>query len=73
MKAEVVAESTRFVNIKVDATQEDDLINALYARFGVQGLPTVAFVDSAGNVLLDPKVIGFIPPQQFLEVQRQVR
>ena len=41
---EVIEESGRFLSIKVDATQSDDALDALMERFGVEGLPTVAFV-----------------------------
>src|SRR5262249_34672942 len=47
----VVAEASRFVRIKVDGTNALDPLDALYARFGVNGLPTVAFVSSDGKVL----------------------
>jgi thiol:disulfide interchange protein DsbD len=50
----VVAEAERFVRIKVDGTNAQDPVDVLYQRFGVNGLPTVAFVSSSGKVLDDP-------------------
>jgi thiol:disulfide interchange protein DsbD len=67
------AESSRFLNIKVDGTQEQEDITALYERFGVQGLPTVAFISSTGDVLTDPRVTGFLEPHQFLMELKKVR
>ncbi|HKD41478.1 MAG TPA: cytochrome c biogenesis protein CcdA [Myxococcaceae bacterium] len=69
----VVSEATRFVNIKVDGTNEVDEVEALYQRFGVQGLPTVAFISSKGEVLADPRVTGFLRADKFLAELRKVR
>jgi len=60
----VVSEANgRFLNIKVDGTNEVDSVEALYKRFGVQALPTVAFVSSRGEILTQPRVTGFLGPE----------
>ena len=69
----VVEEAERFVRIKVDGTNAQDPVDALYQRFGVNGLPTVAFISSEGQVLDDPRVTGFLGPEKFTEALRQVR
>lgn len=69
---EVRAESERFVTVKVDGTVDHDVLDALYERFGVQGLPTVAFVNPMGDVLDKPRVTGFLPPEKFLAEMRKV-
>jgi thiol:disulfide interchange protein DsbD len=69
----VAAESGRFVNIKVDGTHDHEVLEKLYARFGVQGLPTVAFVDPQGEVLDSPRVTGFLPAPEFLDEMKRVR
>lgn len=69
----VMVEAERFVRIKVDGTNALDPVDALYQRFGVNGLPTVAFVSSEGKVLEDPRVTGFLGPEKFTEALRQVR
>ena len=68
----VVAEAQRFVSIKVDGTTDHEVLENLYERFGVQGLPTVAFVDPSGQVLNDPRVIGYMPPDRFVTEMRKV-
>ncbi len=68
----VVDEADRFVNIKVDGTNDHEVLDTLYERFGVKGLPTVAFIDPKGIVLNDPKVTGFLPPDQFLAELKKV-
>jgi thioredoxin:protein disulfide reductase len=68
----VVAETNRFVAIKVDGTNDHEVLDKLYERFGVQGLPTVAFVDARGTVMTNPKVTGFLPPDEFIAELRKV-
>jgi thiol:disulfide interchange protein DsbD len=70
---EVIAEAERFLSIKIDATNSEDALDALMDRFGVQGLPTVAFVSSSGEILRDPRVTGFLEPRPFTEQLKKVR
>jgi thioredoxin:protein disulfide reductase len=70
---QVVAESQRFVRIKVDGTNGQDSLDALYQRFKIEGLPTVAFVSSRGEILEHPRVLGFLGPEEFLEEMRRVQ
>lgn len=69
---EVAAESRRFVTVKVDGTDESEATETLYQRFGVKGLPTVAFIDPMGEVLQNPRVAGFLPPEKFLPEMRKI-
>ncbi|MCK5690634.1 thioredoxin fold domain-containing protein, partial [Myxococcota bacterium] len=69
---EVRVEATRFVSLKIDATQMTDPIKELFERYGVQGLPAVVFVNSEGQVMEDPRVTGFMPPARFLDVLSRV-
>ncbi|MGR3318742.1 MAG: protein-disulfide reductase DsbD family protein, partial [Candidatus Anammoxibacter sp.] len=50
--AEVIKESKRFVNIKIDCTDVDDsAVKDLWAKYGIVGLPTIIFIDENGSVL----------------------
>jgi thioredoxin:protein disulfide reductase len=69
----VISEAERFVRIKVDGTNGQDSLDALYSRFGIEGLPTVAFVSSRGEILEHPRILGFLGPDEFLEEMRRVR
>lgn len=69
----VAAEAERFVALKLDATDPDDAMNDLFARYNVYGLPTVVFIDAAGRVLESPRVTGFTPPERFVALMREVR
>jgi thioredoxin:protein disulfide reductase len=68
----VVDEANRFLSVKVDGTNEVDGIEKLYERFGVQGLPTVAFISSRGEMLNDPRITGYLEPDRFLKELRKV-
>jgi thioredoxin:protein disulfide reductase len=67
----VLAESQRFMNIKVDATEETAALTAIQSRFGIVGLPTVAFFAADGTRATD-RVTGFLPAAEYVEVMRRV-
>jgi thiol:disulfide interchange protein DsbD len=72
-KPEVTRALSRFVLIKIDGTTESPEITTLYDRFGVKGLPTVAFVASDGATLNEPRITGFLPPAAFLPLLDAVK
>lgn len=68
----VVEFMERFTPIKVDLTinvgsEERKLMQA----WGVKGVPTTVFVDSAGRRLSELTAVGFRPPDDFLRRMRQ--
>jgi thiol:disulfide interchange protein DsbD len=68
---DVAAEMAHFVNVKVDATNDDDpKVEATLASFKVRGLPTVVILDSHGNEAL--RFNDFVPPERFLPAIRAV-
>ncbi|MCP4571938.1 MAG: thioredoxin fold domain-containing protein [bacterium] len=70
---DVVAESERFVRIKVDATDPDDAeMEAIKTELRVPGLPRVVFIDSRGEVL-HGRTSAFKPAAEMLEVMRGIR
>ena len=70
---EVKAELQRFVTVKVDGTNDDDATEALYRKYGVSGLPTVVFFDSAGKAVNEAKLTGFEEPAKFLSRLKKVQ
>jgi thioredoxin:protein disulfide reductase len=67
----VMAEASRFVAVKVDATHEDDpSIDVLKDRYRVVGLPTVILVGKDGRERT--RFTEFVPPDQFLTAIRQI-
>jgi thioredoxin:protein disulfide reductase len=67
----VQSEAARFVNIKIDATDESPGLEAIQHRFGVVGLPTVAFITSTG-ARSDEGITGFLAADEYLAVMRKV-
>ncbi|WP_375757869.1 protein-disulfide reductase DsbD family protein [Corallococcus exercitus] len=66
------AQDSRFLTIKIDATNSEDRLDALMEQLGVEGLPTVAFVNPDGTVLTKPRVTGFLEPVPFAAEMRKV-
>jgi thiol:disulfide interchange protein DsbD len=67
----VASEMSRFVNVRVDATNDDDpQISATLASFKVVGLPTVVLFDSHGKEAA--RYNDFVPPERFLPAIRAI-
>jgi thiol:disulfide interchange protein DsbD len=56
----------RFVTVRVDATTRTPDVDALMTRYGIVGLPWVAFVTSEGEILQELTVTGFIDAEAML-------
>jgi thiol:disulfide interchange protein DsbD len=65
-------EASRWVLVRVDATNETPEIEALYQKYKINGLPTVIFVDSKGQVRENLTVTGYVPPAEFAQLMKQV-
>lgn len=68
----VWAELQRFIRVKVDSTEQTELIDQVQKRYGVQGLPTLIFFSSSGEWLPERLVMGFIPAEPFLGELKKV-
>jgi len=55
-----------FVAIKLDLTNPTAKDQELIRRYGVVGLPTVIILDRHGQELRDRRILGFLPPEEFL-------
>jgi thiol:disulfide interchange protein DsbD len=67
----VMVEARRFVTVKVDATNEDDVeIDKVKGRYRVVGLPTVVLLGSDGRERA--RFTEFVPPDQFLTAIRKI-
>jgi thioredoxin:protein disulfide reductase len=72
-KPEIQKESERFMNVKIDATDDTEDLAAIQKRYGVVGLPTIVFIDSRGRVKKRPKVTGFVEAEKYLPLMKKVR
>ncbi len=62
----VQAKAARFVALKLDGTADDAPFQALVAKYGVQGMPTVVFVDDGGRES-PARVVGAVTAEEMLE------
>jgi thioredoxin:protein disulfide reductase len=69
----VRAEAKRFVPIKIDGTRQSDELDKIYDTYGIEGLPTVVFIDSDGKVLKDPRLVGFVSPADMVQILKKVQ
>ena len=58
---------------KVDMTRPKKNERAFARKFGVEGLPTVAFINSKGTELKELKLVGFTPASKFLKLLKKVK
>jgi thiol:disulfide interchange protein DsbD len=69
----VIAETGDFVRLKVDLTHFDSPESeALRKKFNIAGVPTIVFLDGKGAEVSGSRVIGYLPPQEFVERTRLV-
>ena len=54
------------VLLQADVTANDDVDQALLARFGIFGPPTIVFYDRQGNEIENQRVIGYMDADDFL-------
>lgn len=60
-----------FRKIKVDATTSDtEEVREAVDRFGVFGVPTIIFLDGAGEEVSDLRMNGFVGPEEFATAVR---
>lgn len=61
--------------LQADVTDNDDIDQALLKQLGIVGPPAILFFDPQGTELRQFRVVGFMKPDEFLEVTRlaQVR
>jgi len=64
----VVREAAKdFTMVKVDLTRGGNPVHEqLLQKYGIKGVPTVVFLDGAGNERHDLRLVDYLPPDQFL-------
>lgn len=70
----VAGELDRFVRLKADLTAAEDANTlALTKQYAIVGVPTLVFLDAAGNEVADARFTGFVPPDAFLQFAKKVK
>jgi thioredoxin:protein disulfide reductase len=65
----VVNDGAKFVRLRADLTAENTQNQALMKQFNVQGVPTVVFIDAAGQIR--ERRVGYIGPDEFVKLLRE--
>jgi thiol:disulfide interchange protein DsbD len=69
---EVNQELQKFILIQADVTKNNSEHQALLKRFGLFGPPGILIFDTNSEELKDQRVIGYMPPQRFVERLKKV-
>lgn len=70
----VMAELDRFVRVKADLTIAGDAkTKQLTEQYKIVGVPTLVFIDAAGQEVPGSRLTGFEPPDGFLQRARAVK
>jgi len=71
--AAVIDAAEEFVRLKVDLTHFDSPeAENLRKLFNIAGVPTILFLDRTGIENKSARVIGYLPPEQFLQRMKSV-
>lgn len=71
---DVVKALVSVATLRVDATREvSQDAGVLFERYDVFGVPTVLFFDRAGKERRELRLLGFVPPDEFLKRLRQIQ
>lgn len=69
----VIEATSDFVRLKVDLTHFDSPESELVRKqYQIAGVPTIVFLDERGEEVKSARVVGYLPPRQFLERVRDV-
>lgn len=64
---EVIRATRDVARLKVDLTQFDSPESeALRRAFSISGVPTIVFLSPDGTETPDTRILGFVPPSEFL-------
>ena len=70
---DVTKEAKEFVRLKVDLTHFDSPESeALRKKFGISGVPTIVFLKNDGTEQTESRVVGFVPPSEFVKKLKTV-
>jgi thiol:disulfide interchange protein DsbD len=70
----VIAESERFVRLKVDLTHFDSPeAERLRKKFSIAGVPTIVFIDGKGEEVASARIVGFMPAAEFVDRLKSIR
>lgn len=63
----VKARLTQFFLIKIDASENSQLLSTLHKRYNITGLPTLVILDRSGQERPSSRIMGFMKAGRFLK------
>ena len=71
--AEVAKDAGEFMRLKVDLTHFDSPeAEVLRKKYNIAGVPTIVFLTSNGQEHLESRIVGFVPPFEFVKHLKSV-
>jgi len=65
----IAAKLAKVTTLRMDATDMDaQNVQSVLQDYGIEGLPTVVFLDSHGQEIANSRIIGAASPKEFSEV-----
>ena len=65
---QIQAKLAQVTTLRMDVTdQEDPEVQKIAQEYGIEGVPTVIFLDSHGKEIENSRVIGFVTPEDFAQ------
>ena len=71
--SEVVAELKEIVAVKVDGSEMIESISSVFSEYKVYTLPTIAFFVPPDQILISPRITGYIEASDLVKYLREVR
>jgi thioredoxin:protein disulfide reductase len=63
---QIQAQLAQVTALRMDVTNQDDpVVQEIIQEYGIEGVPTVIFLDSKAQEIKDSRVIGLVTPQEF--------
>ncbi|MBF0510841.1 MAG: thioredoxin fold domain-containing protein [Candidatus Omnitrophica bacterium] len=68
-RPEIQAKLAKFTALKVDVTdQESPAVQKIAGEYGLEGVPTLIFLNSHGQEIENARIVGFITAKELSEV-----
>ena len=65
-RPDIQAKLAQVTTLRMDVTNHDDPeVQKIAQEYGIEGVPTVIFLDSKGQEINGSRVIGFVTPEEF--------
>ncbi len=65
-RPEIQAKLAQVTALRMDATDQDDPnVQKIAQEYGIEGVPTVVFLNSHGKEIDNSRLIGFVTPDEF--------